>query len=110
MDIPNRIKELMGKNKITSVNELGRLANIPQSTLATIMLGKTSPRTDTLKQVCDGLGITLADFFTCDSDTIAANRDDNEMDNLPDHIKKEIDMAKEFVLYKHGIKKPATDK
>lgn len=110
VNIPNRIKELMKKNNIASVNELGRIANIPQSTLATIMLGKTSPRTDTVKQICDGLGISLVDFFTCESDTISANRDDNEIDNLPDHIKKEIDMAKEFVLYKHGIKKPATDK
>lgn len=110
MNIAQRIKDLCERQKINSMYELSKLSGVPQSTLATIMAGETSPKTNTVEQICKGLGISLADFFSCESDTIAANRNDSEMDNLPDHIKKEIDMAKEFVLYKHGIKKPATNK
>lgn len=63
MNIPERIKELIIKHGISSINELGRISNIPQSTLATIMQGKTSPRADTINQICNGLGITMSEFF-----------------------------------------------
>lgn len=63
MNIPERINQLAKERGISSINELGRIVKIPQSTLATIMIGKTSPRIDTLQQICDGLDITLAEFF-----------------------------------------------
>jgi len=109
MNISERITQLKIE-KGYSTNKLSQLAEIGQATLREIEIGKKSPNIITLEKICKALEISLADFFSCESDTLAANRDDNEMDNLPDHIKKEIDMAKEFVLYKHGIKKPATDK
>ena len=34
------------------------------------MLGKTSPRMDTLQQICTGLGITMAEFFAADPDAL----------------------------------------
>ena len=63
IDIPKRIKELSEKHGLSSINELSRLADIPQSTLATIMLGKTSPRADTLERIVSALNVTMAEFF-----------------------------------------------
>ncbi|WP_281246848.1 hypothetical protein [Pelosinus propionicus] len=41
---------------------------------------------------------------------IVAKQDDTEIDTLPDHVQKELDLAREFILYKYGIKKGPTDK
>lgn len=64
MDIPLRIKELINLKGIQSINELGRICDIPQSTLATIMQGKTSPRLDTLERIANGLGSNLLEFLS----------------------------------------------
>ena len=43
-----------------SQRELGRLANVPQSTVARVELGTLSPRTDTLERLLRAAGQTLA--------------------------------------------------
>lgn len=108
MTIAERIIHLRTE-KGYSTNKLSQLAEIGQATLREIEIGKKSPNVITLEKICKALEITLSDFFS-EYDTISANHDDNKIDNLPEHIKKELDIAKEFILYKHGIKKPATDK
>lgn len=101
----------MCDQKGISINKLAALSDMTQSTLADIVKGKNvSPKVSTIEKICKGLEISLADFFTYESDSITANSDGNKIDNVPEHIRKEIDMAKEFVLYKHGIKKHTTDK
>jgi len=111
VNIPNRIKELIKIHKIASVNELGRIANIPQSTLATLMLGKTSPRTDTLEQICNGLGITLADFFTPSTNIDPILKTEllpedlklaRELKDLPDKDRKEVES---YIQYKKNANK-----
>ncbi|GEM_PF-323645 len=107
--IAARIIELCNQKDIT-VNKLADLSGLTQSTVDSIVNGKSrNPQVVTIYKICEGLNISLSEFFS-DNETIDATCNDNEMDNLPEHIRKEIDMAKEFVLYKHGIKKPATDK
>lgn len=64
MDIPFIIKELINLKGIQSINELGRICDIPQLTLATIMQGKTSPRLDTLERIANGLGFYLLKFLS----------------------------------------------
>lgn len=108
MTIAERIIHLRTE-KGYSTNRLSQIAEIGQATLREIEIGKKSPNIITLEKICKALEISLSDFFVED-DTIPATHDDNEIDNLPDHIKKELDLAKEFILYKHGIKKSATDK
>lgn len=110
LKIADRIVQLCDQKGI-SINKLAALSDMTQSTLADIIKGKNvSPKVSTIEKICKGLDISLPDFFTYETDLRTATHDDNEMDNLPEHIRKEIDMAKEFILYKHGIKKPATDK
>jgi transcriptional regulator with XRE-family HTH domain len=108
MTIAERIIQLRTK-KGYSTNKLSRLAEIGQATLREIEIGKKSPNIITLEKICKALEISLSDFFS-EGGTITANHDDNQIDNLPEHIKKELDLAKEFILYKHGIKNPPTGK
>jgi transcriptional regulator with XRE-family HTH domain len=66
MNIPERIKELCDKHGL-SINEFARKSDIPQSTLATIMQGETSPRTETIERICNYFGLTLPEFFLPDA-------------------------------------------
>lgn len=58
-----RITELCNKNNIT-VNKLATLCGITQSTLNNIVSGRNNSTTvSTVKKICDGLNIQIADFF-----------------------------------------------
>jgi len=60
--ISNRILELCEENSI-SLNKLGTVSGITQSTLNNIKNGNRHPTISTVKKICDGLEITLAEFF-----------------------------------------------
>ena len=58
-----RILELCSLNKIT-VNKLATISGITQSTLNNITGGRNNSATvSTIKKICDGLEITIKDFF-----------------------------------------------
>ena len=58
-----RIIDLCKKNKIT-VNKLATISGITQSTLNNIVGGRNNSATvSTIKKICDGLNITIQDFF-----------------------------------------------
>ncbi len=59
-----RIKELCDESHIT-VNKLSTICGITQSTLNNITSGRNNSTTiSTIKKICDGLDITIQDFFT----------------------------------------------
>ena len=59
-----RILELCAQNGIT-INKLSTICGITQSTLNNIMSGRNNSATiSTIKKICDGLGITIVEFFT----------------------------------------------
>ncbi len=61
-----RIKELCLEKKIT-VNKLSTICGITQSTLNNIISGRNNSTTvSTIKKICDGLDITIQDFFNSD--------------------------------------------
>ncbi len=58
-----RIIELCDKNNIT-VNKLSTICGITQSTLNNIISGRNNSTTvSTVKKICDGLNISICDFF-----------------------------------------------
>ncbi len=58
-----RILELCQSREIT-VNKLASISGITQSTLNNIVNGRNRSTTiSTIKKICDGLGITIQDFF-----------------------------------------------
>lgn len=61
--VKNRILQLCGKYNIT-INKLSTLSALPPSSIKNILYGKSqNPKLLTIKQICDGLEITLAEFF-----------------------------------------------
>ena len=59
-----RILELCQQNNIT-LNKLSNICGITQSTLNNIISGRNSTTTvSTIQKICDGLEITILDFFS----------------------------------------------
>lgn len=61
--VRERIAELCEEKHIT-INKLANISGITQSTLNNIMSGKNNSTTiSTIQKICDGLEITVTDFF-----------------------------------------------
>ncbi len=74
--VKNRIFELCDERNI-SINKLATICALPPSSLKNIIYGKShNPKLLTIKIICDGLEITLAEFF-----------DTEEFNNLEQEIK-----------------------
>ncbi len=59
-----RIKQLCTERNLTP-NGLSNLAAVPQATIKSILNGESkNPGTVTIKKLCDGLEITLGEFFS----------------------------------------------
>lgn len=59
-----RILKLCNENEIT-VNKLSTISGITQSTLNNIISGRNNSTTiSTIKKICDGLDISLIEFFS----------------------------------------------
>ena len=62
--VKNRILRLCGERNI-SVNRLASISALPPSSVKNILYGKSqNPKLLTIKMLCDGLGITLGEFFS----------------------------------------------
>lgn len=62
--VKNRILTLCGERKI-SINKLANICALPPSSIKNILYGKSkNPKLLTIKMICDGLNITLGDFFS----------------------------------------------
>lgn len=62
--VRNRILELCGQREI-SINKLATLSALPPSSIKNILYGKSqNPKIVTIKKLCDGLDITLGEFFS----------------------------------------------
>ena len=62
--VRNRILEMCGQRGIT-INRLAALSALPPSSIKNILYGKSqNPKLLTIKLICDGLEITLGEFFS----------------------------------------------
>lgn len=62
--IANRIRQLCRQRGITP-NGLSGISAVPQATVKSILNGESrNPGTVTIKKLCDGLEITLGEFFS----------------------------------------------
>lgn len=61
--VRERILELCRENNI-SINKLCTMSGVTQSTVNNIVSGRNNSATvSTIKKLCDGLGISIQDFF-----------------------------------------------
>lgn len=76
MAIALRLQSLCFSKNIT-INKLANISGVSSSTLKSILYGKSkNPGTVTIKKLCDGLNMTLGEFFST-----------KEFDNLEQEIK-----------------------
>lgn len=62
--VKNRILQLCGERRI-SINRLAALCGLPPSSIKNILYGKSqNPKLLTIKMICDGLDISLGEFFS----------------------------------------------
>lgn len=62
--VRNRILELCGERGI-SINKLATISALSPSSIKNILYGKSqNPKLITIKMICDGLDITLGEFFS----------------------------------------------
>lgn len=62
--VRNRILQLCGEREI-SINKLATICALPPSSIKNILYGKSqNPKLITIKMICDGLDITLREFFS----------------------------------------------
>ena len=61
--VKERILELCREHNV-SVNKLSNMSGVTQSTVNNIVSGRNNSATvSTIKKLCDGLGITIEEFF-----------------------------------------------
>lgn len=90
MNIGERITFFRTKKGIT-VNKLANLSGISQSYLRDIELGNKQPTVEYLSYICDGLGMSLVDFFDNESEK-------NELLNIIGKLtEKQKNALKEFI-------------
>lgn len=64
--VRKRILQLCSQRNL-SVNKLCIISGVTQSTVNNIVSGRNNTATiTTIKKLCDGLGISILDFFDCD--------------------------------------------
>ena len=62
--VRNRILTLCGEREI-SINKLATISALPPSSIKNILYGKShNPKLITIKMICDGLDISLGEFFS----------------------------------------------
>lgn len=69
-DVNDRIKQLCNERNF-SYYELAKRAEIPYSTLNTMLLKSNQPSLSTIKKLCKGFDISLLQFFNTEHTTIA---------------------------------------
>lgn len=63
LTVKNRLLELCYEKRL-SIHKLAMESGVPPSTVKNILYGKSvNPGIVTIKMLCDGLGITLTEFF-----------------------------------------------
>lgn len=64
--VRQRIVELCRERNI-SLNRLNSMSGVTQSTVNNIVSGRNNSATvSTIKKLCDGLGLTIEEFFKCE--------------------------------------------
>lgn len=87
MNVGERIKELRERSGFTQ-NRLAEWAGVSQTHLRRVELGQQDITIGQLRLVCDGLGITLSEFFNVNE----------EEENLTDVIAKLTPKQKQLLM------------
>lgn len=76
-DVVGRIQELC-RSRSWTYYRLAKASGIPYSTLSTMLHKTNVPSVPSLMKICDGLGITLAQFFSDQDETAKLTADQKQ--------------------------------
>ncbi|MDO4622335.1 MAG: helix-turn-helix domain-containing protein [Eubacteriales bacterium] len=85
-----RIKEICEQRGI-SIDALARITGVTKSTLSNLVRSNNSPNVNTIARVCEGLGITVSQFFKEDM-----SFEGETMDELSDHQKHILEITRKI--------------
>lgn len=74
MDVGKRITELRTAKGLTT-NRLANLCGLSQSFVRSVELGEKGITVESLRLLCDALGISLRDFFNVPEESAVLNQD-----------------------------------
>ena len=95
-----RIRQLCAK-KGWSYYRLAKESGIPYSTLNTMMLKTNAPSITTLSKICNGLGVTLAQFFDEQSEPEMLTHEQREYLRIWDSLNRTE--KKQAIAYMQGL-------
>lgn len=99
--ITNRIRELCDKKQM-SMYALSNKTGISQSSLSNLMKRGSIPTFYTLDKICDGLGITLSQFFSEDMGKLELSSEQKRVLEIWESLSDKEKMAVE--IYVRGMK------
>ena len=101
IDVGERLKELMEARGL-NMHSLAKRSGLSWNTIKNFYARKSIPTVTTISMLCDGLGITLAQFFDVDGDTVHLTAEQqrviNRWDALTDREKEIIDGMMDIAL------------
>ena len=84
-DVVGRIQELY-RSRSWTYYRLAKASGIPYSTLSTMLHKTNVPSVPSLMKICDGLGITLAQFFSDQDETAKLTADQKQCLSIWDRL------------------------
>lgn len=78
MDVLKKIKDLMKEHNLSSY-ALAKKSSLSQSTISNLFQRNTVPNVATIEKICNGLGITLSQFFSIDDEMVCLSELDKDL-------------------------------
>ena len=105
MNTDERLRELMDERRLTMYS-LAKRSNLSWNTVKNIFAKKTQPTVTTLEMLCNGLDISLAQFFDVDGETSSLTDEQHNLlqrwSMLNEQEKALLNDFIEYMLEKHG--------
>lgn len=76
-NVANRVQELC-KARSWSLYRLAKEANMPYSSLSTLLYKTAAPSIASIERLCTGFGITLAQFFSVEDEYARLKKDEKD--------------------------------
>ena len=101
IDIAERLKQLMDERGL-NMYALAKRSNLSWNTIKNFYSRQTKPTVVTLSMLCEGLGISLVQFFDVDGDASRLSAEQQHLLNrwnlLSDHEKQLIDELLDMIV------------
>ena len=101
IDVGERLKELMDERGL-NMHSLAKKSGLSWNTIKNFYAQKTKPTVTTISMLCDGLGITLAQFFDVEGETVHLTAEQQHVidrwDALSDREKQAMSEMLDIIL------------